>query len=295
MPPKGTWQLFANSRCEVGEGPRWNDADNMLYWVDIPKGVLYRKSVDTPSDAFECFSPKVGKIGAFTFYQDRLMLFSEGCRVWTCKFGEVPELFASLSGHETTRFNDVFPDDAGHIFCGVAWVPEKGIAGELWRFSPEDKTFSLLGQGFDGMPNGMGVSPDRKTFYFVVSEEYKLYAFSFDEARGVLGNRRVLIHFPANMGNPDGISVDQQTGEIAIAFWDGNRLAIFTPDGELKQEYLFPVKKITSAVYTPQGLFITTGNRPWDDEEFYQNHAGCVWQQKENCTTHKNIKNRRKK
>lgn len=277
MPPERPWQLFADSRCEVGECPRWNESEQSLYWVDIPHGILYRKHQQAPPDVFESFAPGIGKIGAFAFYQGKLLLFGENCRIWKCGFGEKPEVFAVLPGYEATRFNDVFADNFGHIYCGIAWDPEKGIEGSLWCFSPADKSFLPILNGLNGMPNGMGVSPDRRTFYFVVSEEHCLYAFSFDEVRGTLKDQRTLIHFSQEIGNPDGIAIHPWNGEIAVAFWDGNRMVVLTPAGDWKREYLFPIKKITSVEYAPQGLFITTGNRPWSEMEFSRNHAGGVW------------------
>ena len=277
MRPEASWQLFADSRCEVGEGPRWHETEQRLYWVDIPRGVLFRKSPDTPPDAFESFAPGIGKIGAFVFYQGELLLFGEKCRIWKCRFGEKPELFAVLPGQEATRFNDVLADRKGHVYCGVAWNPEKGGRGSLWRFSPADRTFQLLLDGLNGMPNGMGVSPDRKTFYFTVSEEHRLYAFAFDEMAGTLDNRRTLLDFDPEIGNPDGMAVDPRSGRIAVAFWDGGRVRIFSSSGKLEKEYRFPIAKTTSVEYAPNGLFLTTGNRPWNEEEFIRNHAGGVW------------------
>lgn len=276
MLPDG-FELFASCRCEVAEGPRWNEADRRLYWVDIPLGTVYRKETDTPPDVYESFSPGIGKIGAIVFYEGELLLFAANCRIYHCPFGGKAELFAELPGHQDTRFNDVFDDHAGHIFCGVAWDPAAKRPGELWRFSLKDKTFRQIESNLSGMPNGMGVSPDRQTFYFVVSEEHNLYAFSFDESGGELGNRRVLIKFPVDMGNPDGMAVHPRTGEIAVAFWNGSRLAVFSSEGKLKKEYLFPIKKITSVLYAPDGLFVTTGNFPWDENEFCRNHAGGIW------------------
>ncbi|MGN0873049.1 MAG: SMP-30/gluconolactonase/LRE family protein [Victivallales bacterium] len=271
------WQLFADSRCEVGEGPRWHETEQRLYWVDIPHGVLYRKSPDTPPEVFESFTPGIGKIGAFAFYQGELLLFGENCRIWKCRFGDTPELFAVLPNLEATRFNDVLADHAGHIYCGVAWDPKKGIQGSLWRFSPADRTFQLLQDNLNGMPNGMGISPDRKTFYFAVSEEHRLYAFAFDETAGLLNHRRTLLDFDPEMGNPDGIAVDPRNGGIAVAFWDGGQVRIYSSSGKQEKEYRFPVSKTTSVEYAPNGLFLTTGNRPWDEGEFIRNHAGGVW------------------
>ena len=74
-------ELFADCRCEVAESPRWNEAEQRLYWVDIPQGTVYRKS---RRGGLESFRPGVGKIGALAFHGGKLLLFAAQCRIWQC-------------------------------------------------------------------------------------------------------------------------------------------------------------------------------------------------------------------
>ena len=60
MLPDAKPELFASCRCTVAEGPRWNPKEKRLYWVDIPAGTIYRKTVDTVPEKFESFSPGIG-------------------------------------------------------------------------------------------------------------------------------------------------------------------------------------------------------------------------------------------
>ena len=276
MLPDG-FELFSSCRCKVAEGPRWNDSDQRLYWVDISLGAVYRREKNAPPDVYESFSPGIGKIGAIVFHEGKLLLFAANCRIYRCSFGEKAELFAKLPGHQDTRFNDVFADRAGHIFCGVAWNPETKKPGELWRFSLKDKTFRQIESDLSGMPNGMGVSPDRKKLYFAVSEEWKVYCYDFDEEAGTLKNRRIFAEFQPEGGNPDGLAVDPETGNVAVAFWNGRRLLICSPDGCGQKEFRFPIAKVTSAEYAPFGLIVTTANLPWEESEWEKNHAGSVF------------------
>ena len=274
MLPEPEWELFADCRCLVAEGPRWNGAEQRLYWVDIPRGTVYRKSL--PGE-LESYSPGVGKIGAVEFFEGELLLFGAGCRVWRCAFGAAPELFAELPGRSGTRFNDVLADRAGHFFCDVAWDPAAHFAGELWRFDPAQRRFALLAEGFAGMPNGMGIAPDRRTLYLAVSEERRVYRFELEEKNGTLGARELFAAFLPEEGNPDGLAVDPESGRVLIAFWGGAALRTFSPAGTLLCEERFPIEKITSVAVSGEKLFLTTGNLPWSEAAWQEAHAGAVF------------------
>ncbi len=266
------YELFADCRCEVAEGPRWNESEQRLYWVDIPRGTVYRKS---PAGELESFHPGVGKIGALAFHGGKLLLFAARCKIWQCGFGGKPELFAELPGKAHTRFNDVLADQSGHVFCGVAWTSD--TPGELWRFTPETGESRCMEPDLHGMPNGMAISPDRKSFYFAVSEEHTVYHYNFDETKGELSGKRIFAAFPPENGNPDGIAVDPTTGNLAVAFWNGARLEIHTPRGGLKQTVSFPISKVTSAEFSKDRLFVTTGNHPWNESDWQKNRSGNIF------------------
>lgn len=127
------------------------------------------------------------------------------------------------------------------------------------------------------MPNGMGISPDRKKLYFTVSEEYLVYVFDFNEYSGTLRNRNIFARFPKENGTPDGLTVNPDTGDVVIAFWNGGRLAILDSTGKQKQEIHFPIEKITSVEFANKNLFITTGNRPWQETAWKNHQAGSIF------------------
>ena len=53
----------------------------------------------------------------------------------------------------------------GVYFCGVAPI-RPDVRGELWRFDAVTGTFDCIEPTTDGMPNGMGLSPDGKTLLY---------------------------------------------------------------------------------------------------------------------------------
>ena len=270
-------ELFSDSACTVAEGPRWNRAERTLYWVDITEGAVLRQAEGASAAGFERFAPGLGKIGAVEFSQDgRLLLFTERCEVHISDFGGVPELKWTLPGYGDTRFNDVLDVGNGVFFCGVAPI-RPSVRGELWRFDSRMGEFACVESATNGMPNGMGLSPDRKTFYFVVSDEKTLYAYDFDDAEKSVANRRIVCRDFASPGVPDGMCVDQGDGSLYVAVWDGHRLEHRSPEGVLLDVVDFQMAKVTSACAAGDRIYVTTGNLPRNDAEYAVTKAGCVF------------------
>lgn len=270
-------EVFAAVNGLVSEGPRWNAAEGALYWVDITAGHVLRKKAGTPPGAFEAFDPKLGKIGAFTFGEKgKLLLFTERCEVHEASFGGKAERRWTLPGRGDTRFNDVFDAGGGVYFCGVAPVrPER--RGELWRLDAQTGAFDCVEPATDGMPNGMGLSPDGRTFYFVVSDERRIYAYDFDPVAKRPSGRRVLCSdFPGG-GVPDGMCVDPADGTLWVAVWGGSRLEHRAADGRLLASTPFRAEKVSSATVAGGVIYVTTANLPFDPAAFSERGAGCVF------------------
>lgn len=270
-------ELFSDSACTVAEGPRWNGAERTLYWVDISEGIVLRQAESAPADGYERFFPGLGKIGAVEFAQDgRLLLFTERCEVHISEFGSIPERKWTLPRHGDTRFNDVIDVGDGVFFCGVAPI-RPSVRGELWRFDSRTGEFSCVESATSGMPNGMGLSPDRKTLYFVVSDEKTLYAYDFDDMAKTVSNRRAVCRDFASPGVPDGMCVDLADGSLYVAVWDGRRLEHRSSDGALLDVVEFPMAKVTSACAVGGRIYVTTGNLPKSDSEHDATKAGGVF------------------
>lgn len=274
-----TLDCFAASPCTVAEGPRWRADERTLYWVDLTGGRYLRQRDGAPPTAFESVDPGLGKIGALApLGGGRLRLFTARCEVWDTAFGGAPVLRWKLPDYEGRRFNDIWVDGA-NAFCGVAHEPAKGLKGELWLL--RDGAFTCIESVTDGNPNGMGVSPDGKTFYFVVSDEKRIYAYDYERATGRLANRRVLADDFAAPGVPDGMTVDPRDGTLWVALWDGARLEHRAADGRFLESVAFPMKKVTSVEVGDGRLFVTTANREPDAAAcFAATGAGSVFELK---------------
>ena len=54
--------IVANYQCETGEGPTWHPLENVLYWVDIPRGLMFRYDPETGKHTNVFKGPELGGI-----------------------------------------------------------------------------------------------------------------------------------------------------------------------------------------------------------------------------------------
>ena len=235
-------ELIADYACVTGEGPLWHPIEQRVYWVDIPKGRLFR--YHPASGAHEmCFEGD--PLGGFTIQADgALLLFMARGTIKIWRDGVFTTVIAEIPEERETRFNDVFADPAGRVFCGT--MPTADRLGRLYRLDLDGTLVRLL-EGI-GCSNGMGLTPDHRQLYYTDSEVYEIYLFDYDVASGAISNQRVFAAVAPNEGIPDGMTVDAQ-GYVWSARWDGGCLVRYTPEGVLERRISFPAKKVSSVTF----------------------------------------------
>lgn len=235
-------ELIADYECVTGEGPLWHPQEQKLYWADIPMGRLFRYDPKT-GEHEQFFSGDV--VGGFTFQDDgALLLFMARGAVKILRNGELETILEDIPDERETRFNDVFADPEGRVYCGT--MPTKDRKGRLYRLDP-DRTLTLLLEGI-GCSNGMGLTLDRKQLYYTDTTAKQIYLFDYDQSTGAITNQRVFVDSNDEDGMPDGMTVDAD-GNVWSARWDGYRLTQYDPSGHKLQTIKFPAKKVSSVIF----------------------------------------------
>ena len=121
------------------------------------------------------------------------------------------------------RFNDVFADPRGRVFCGS--MPTEGRLGRLYRLDT-DGTLTTLLEGIN-VSNGVGFTPDGKQLYYTESMTHRIYLFDYDIDSGNISNQRVWVETSEDEGIPDGMTVDSE-GFVWSARFGGSSVIRYT-------------------------------------------------------------------
>jgi len=234
--------ILADTRCECGEGPLWHPDERVVYWVDIPKGRLFRYDPATGKHEQLLEGPA---IGGYTIQEDgALLLFMAAGAIQEWRAGVLRTLVESIPGEEGSRFNDVIADPEGRVFCGT--MQQGGSPGRLYRLDT-DGSLTMLVEGI-GCSNGMGFTPDRTGFYHTDSPAHLIYHYDYDRTTGEICNGEIFMETPDDSGVPDGMTVDA-CGYVWSAKWDGSCLERYSPEGKLMQRLPMPAKKTSCITF----------------------------------------------
>jgi L-arabinonolactonase len=257
----GEVQHFIPVKNNLGEGPLWDAANELLYWCDLGQNKIFRHKLSSgKTEAFQ-LDRGLGCIALST--ESGLMLgTSDGFAYYD--FHKVQVLKNNIAYKPPTRFNDGKVDRAGRFWAGT--LSDKPV-NHLYRLDP-DGTVSIQESGIY-ISNGLGWSPDNKTMYYSDSGGAGVvYAYDFDLANGTLSNRRVFLP-PTGTGDAvDGLTVDSE-GRIWCAYWDGWKVCCYSPEGILLHEIRMPVQRATSCAFGGpdlKTLYITTVGEGMSDQ-----------------------------
>jgi D-xylono/L-arabinono-1,4-lactonase len=270
MNVEAAFEVLADYACHTGEGPIYCEIRNEVYWTDIPGERLFALNLETQKHR-QIYSGR--PVGGFTLQADGcLLLFRDKGNIVVWNDGEETTIRESIVQEEDSRFNDVLAAPDGRVFCGT--MSSSAGPGRLYRLDVNGE-LELLLEGI-GCSNGMGFSPDLSRFYYVDSTAREVYRFSYNRDSGSISGQEVLIRCNEADGWPDGMTVDA-VGCLWIAFWDGNALRQYSPNGELVSEWMFPIRKVSCVTFggpSYDQLFVTTAGGHQKETE--GPHAGAL-------------------
>jgi len=248
MPPTPAgWTCVAATRCDIGEGPVWSAAEHALYFVDIGGRRIYRYAPgDSALSSFaapELVTAIVPRAsGGLLASLERSVAFVDPA---TGGFGAIHPLAREPGGN---RFNDAKCDRRGRFFAGTMSKTQWAAPlGTLYRFGADLEPTVMVERV--RCSNGLGWSPDNRTFYYVESFAHTIWAFDYDIVTGALDRRRVFARLDPQSGAfPDGLTVDAEGG-----VWNAQpvfgRLVRYAPGGDIDRIVEAPVSRPTSLAF----------------------------------------------
>lgn len=239
-----------DAKAQVGEGAIWCSQEQVLYWVDIPAGILHRFNPSDQSNQSWTMGEALGCF-ALTKRSTLVLALSSGFYEFSPKTGEKTHLSGPDVSLVKQRFNDGSVDPRGRFYAGTMRTNGDHVddpSGTLYSLNSELEVKEIM-SGFH-IINGTAFSPDGKTAY--VSDSYSkvrtIWAFDYDLDDGAWSNKRVFLDTHGLDGRPDGAAIDSE-GCYWMAGVSGWELVRITPEGKVDMEIKFPVEKPTRIAF----------------------------------------------
>lgn len=239
----------------------WSVREQALYWTDNLGAVIHRLEPESGSAQNFLLGQNVMGIGLrergglVLALAKQLAFYEPG--------GELELLMGVEYDQPHNRFNDGKVDRRGRYWAGtmndVDW---DAPSGSLYRLDPSLGLSHLRGAVV--CANGLGWSPDDRTFYFGESFRYAIFAYDFDSDAGVLSARRVFATVDRSSGAfPDGLTVDVEGGVWSVQNGAG-RVVRYAPDGGVTHAVEMPLPQPTSCIFGGRDLdvlYVTTSRQ----------------------------------
>ncbi len=253
IPPDAKAEKLAGGFTWV-EGPAWRKKEGYLLFSDIPKNTIYRWkegegiSVFLRPAGYDLGDTPDWELGSNALIfdaQDRLVMCDHGNRRIDWVNEAVYTKTTLAEKYLGKRFNSpndlVFKSNGDLYFTDPPYGldkrnqdPKKELDfNGVFRLSPKGE-LTLLTKELT-FPNGLGFSPDEKTFYVAVSDPQHAVWMAYDvQPDGTIANGRVFFDATDGVkqgkaGLPDGMKVDAQ-GDLFASGPGG--LYIFSPAGK---------------------------------------------------------------
>lgn len=229
----------------LGEGPTWLPKERKLAFVDILAPSII---VADPQDGSFRAHP-MPELASAVVPRRRggfLAAMQTGLKAVDLESGKIATVAAPEAGKPGNRFNDGKCDRRGRFFAGTLAIDTTPGHGSLYRLDP-DGGCAMVDTGFH-ISNGLGWSPDDRTFYFTDSGVRRIHRYDYDIETGAVAGRRTFVDLPEGVGVPDGIAVDAE-GFVWSAHWDGWCVTRYDPDGKVDRVINLPVPRPTSCAF----------------------------------------------
>ncbi|MCH7970234.1 MAG: SMP-30/gluconolactonase/LRE family protein [Chloroflexi bacterium] len=245
-------EKLASENALVGEGPMWDVESQTLYWIDIQGGKFW--NYDPATGENKLLHEGYNTAGAGRNKQGGLTVATwEGVQLWNSDDDFVWLHQGEIDGHPI-KLNDVMPGPNGSLFGGSGHLD----SCTLFRFNA-DGSVDIIDDGLE-LCNGMGFSPDLRTFYSTDTPKFEIYKWDHNPGTGEISNKRVFATIPSDWGVPDGMTVDAE-GFVWSAMWYGGMVVRLDPDGKEERRIEIPAAQTSSAMFGGKDLnelYVTT-------------------------------------
>ncbi len=241
-------ECVVQSRSQIGEGAVWDERAQVLWWVDIPAGLIHRFDPATGKNQSTAFGEPVGCL-AVREGGGLVLAAKTGFYFFDPDTGSRQAISDPEAHLPDNRFNDGATDPRGRFWAGTmkdGGQPER--QGRFYRLDADGTVTPW--QGGIYTTNGLAFSPDGRIMYFSDSNAAvrTIWRCDYDPDSGTPGPPQVFFDTKEMPGRPDGGTVDAD-GCYWQAGIDGWQLYRITPDGRIDMTVDMPVERPSKPMF----------------------------------------------
>ncbi len=245
-------KILTQKRCNIGEGPIWNDKKQKLYFTNGFGGnemCMYDFQMDKVTTRSLPFG-----VAAFALDAENHLIVSHSDGVHILNDDNSLTSIYDNSKYEIRFANDMKVGPDGAIYVGTQSGKRKGVSdkidGKLYRISSKGEVDILL----DGLilSNGMEWSIDETKFYHTDSDTGIIKEYDFDKMCGNIQftGRQVRVH------GVDGFTIGQDN-RLYVGCWGQGHIAVVETEKMDIVDYIpTPCKIPTSCGFCGENLDI---------------------------------------
>jgi len=239
------------------EGPLWDDERGLIFSDVVNGGVRALAKDGSISTLIE---HRKG-IGGMVHHADDGLVVGGRNIAFKSFDGERSVVLLDKDVTETSiGFNDFTTDAAGRLYVGslgfVVFSGQPERPGHL-HVIDLDGSVRTVSDGII-LTNGMGFSPDGSRLYHSDARANIVRVYDVDD--GQVGPWRIFAEMEE--GHPDGLCVAAD-GAVVVASAFGSHVAVYEPDGTLRQKIPTPLPMVTSVAFGGgdlKDLYVVTGS-----------------------------------
>src|SRR4051812_33974516 len=246
-----------------------------MVWVDIQRGLLFRRDHDSGAVREYRLPERVGSVG-LRADGGLVVALASGFALSDAEGGELERLETIEADLATTRLNDGRVDRQGRFVCGgMDEADDQQAITAVYRLRAGEKATRIIENV--ACANSLCFSPDGATMYFTDMPTKQIWAYDYGAGDDAPQQRRLLIDLGDQPGLPDGSTVDAD-GCVWNAQWGARRILRITPEGAIDRVVELPVSNPTCPAFGGPDLatlFVTSARFMLSEQQLAaEPHAG---------------------
>lgn len=262
-----------NPEASFPEGPLWHDGQ--LYYVEYGADTVMTWDGEANTRVWRqegCGPSAVVGAGDGNFL---VTCYDANTLVTITPAGETLEtLSEDREGQSFVGPNDAVVDAAGGVYFSASgvWNIAAPIDGKIFYIAPEG-TITEVADDIH-YSNGLALSPDGTMLYASEMAAQRVLRFEVDQD-GTLGERYLFVRLGDLAADPPGVDIymgpdglkTDSAGNLYIAQFEGGRVLVTDPQGELIRILIVPAPFVTNLTFgeSEDTVFVTAASDAWSE------------------------------